>query len=280
MTMEESGLLRLATYMCPSIPVEFYELLGAYLEKELKLRSTLLYDSRRMGPDGDRGDHHWIDLAFIPTSSYVNDLNYISRHFSLLPVGAVTRHPKKGDVLGYYTDIVVHRDVKDRAKEFLDLRGCKYAYSTESSISSSKQMARSLKQLGESATFFSDVELSGNHVASIELVMAKRVEAAAVDSLSLANYLNVHYYQEAEVGLQESFGPLPPHPIMINNSIPVALRESIKSALLRMHQSPEWAKQLHGFSINKFQDINTDIYLQAKDLIDSTRSLKNNVTYY
>jgi len=278
--MEESGLLRLATYMCPSIPVEFYELLGAYLEKELKLRTTLLYDSRRKGPDSDRGDHHWIDLAFIPTTSYVTDHNYISRHFSLLPVGTITKHPKKGEVLGYYTDIVVHRDVKDRAKEFLDLRGCKYAYSSESSISSSKQMARSLKQLGESSTFFSDVEVTGNHVASIELVMAKRVEAAAVDSLSLANYLNVHYYQESEVGLQESFGPLPPHPILINKSIPVALRENITSALLRMHHSPDWVKQLHNFSIVKFQETNPDIYLAAKDLIDSTKSLKNNVTYY
>lgn len=45
-----------------------------------------------------------------------------------------------------------------RIKEFLDLRGCAFAYSQESSISTAKQVLVMLKQFGENASFFSDVK--------------------------------------------------------------------------------------------------------------------------
>lgn len=47
---------------------------------------------------------------------------------------------------------------RDRVKEFLDLRGCKYAYASENSISSARQVLLSLKQMGENASFFSNVQ--------------------------------------------------------------------------------------------------------------------------
>ena len=57
-------------------------------------------------------------------------------------------------------------------------------------------------------------------MSSIEHVVSKRAEVTAVDSLSLTNYLNRHYYQVSELLLFESWGPLPPHPILINAKMP------------------------------------------------------------
>lgn len=62
--MSDKGtILRLATYMCPGIPVEYYEFLAEYLEEELGLHTELLYSSRSSGPDTTRGDQDRIDLG-------------------------------------------------------------------------------------------------------------------------------------------------------------------------------------------------------------------------
>lgn len=50
--------------------------------------------------------------AFVSTSTYLELFRASGSDFTLLPVGAVTKHPVKGELLGYYSDIVVHRDVK------------------------------------------------------------------------------------------------------------------------------------------------------------------------
>lgn len=48
--------LRLGTYLCPSHPVELYELFLKYLEEELPCEATLMYESRAGGPLPDRED--------------------------------------------------------------------------------------------------------------------------------------------------------------------------------------------------------------------------------
>ena len=50
--------------------------------------------------------------AFVSTVAYLEEYRSSNCPFHLLPVGAVTVHPTKGTLLGYYSDIVVHRDVK------------------------------------------------------------------------------------------------------------------------------------------------------------------------
>ena len=48
--------LRIITYMCPSHPVELYELIMQYLEEEIGCEASLLYESRGPGPLSDRVD--------------------------------------------------------------------------------------------------------------------------------------------------------------------------------------------------------------------------------
>lgn len=59
----KKDLLQLATYICPSISVDYCEMLGAYIEAQLGIRTTLLYDSRRTGPNIYKGDDKFIDLG-------------------------------------------------------------------------------------------------------------------------------------------------------------------------------------------------------------------------
>lgn len=48
--------LRAGTYLSPSLPVEYFEMLLAYVEQKLGIHSTLLYESRWEGPRGNRED--------------------------------------------------------------------------------------------------------------------------------------------------------------------------------------------------------------------------------
>lgn len=48
--------LRIVTYMCPSHPVQLYELILELLEESLNCYTTLQYESRNTGPLEDRPD--------------------------------------------------------------------------------------------------------------------------------------------------------------------------------------------------------------------------------
>ena len=55
--------LRIITYMCPSHPVELYELIMQYLEEEISCHASLLYESRGPGPLADREDPFALDTV-------------------------------------------------------------------------------------------------------------------------------------------------------------------------------------------------------------------------
>jgi hypothetical protein len=60
--------LRIITYMCPSHPVELYELILQYLEEETGCQASLLYESRSPGQLSDRLDPFTDDSADIGES--------------------------------------------------------------------------------------------------------------------------------------------------------------------------------------------------------------------
>ena len=47
---------------------------------------------------------------------------------------------------------------RERVKEFYDIRGCKFVHARENSLASNRLVLRMLKQMGEDASFFSDIQ--------------------------------------------------------------------------------------------------------------------------
>ena len=60
---------------------------------------------------------------------------------------------------------------------------------------------------------------AGTHVNAIELVIAKKAEVATLSSISLTSFLKHHYYLANEVCVHQTWGPLPPEPIVYNKSM-------------------------------------------------------------
>lgn len=57
--------IRLVTYMCPSHPVQLYELIQDLLEETLDCYTSLIYESRNPGPFPDRPDPFGTDKVDI-----------------------------------------------------------------------------------------------------------------------------------------------------------------------------------------------------------------------
>ncbi|KAK7791848.1 hypothetical protein R5R35_011051 [Gryllus longicercus] len=276
--------LRVITYMCPSHPVELYELLIRYLEEELNCEGYLLYESRNTGPLPDRVDpftDNIVDIAFMSTSAYIHLLEEKNPSVELLPIAAVFNHPKNTDgTKGYYADIIIHVDGKKHVKEFLDLRGCTLAYSNDNSLSGCKIILRNLKQLGENASFFGNTLKSDSHLNSIQMVLSKQAEAASVDANTLA--YNKKNLQDGgkDIIVLDSIGPLPPHPVIVNSNIDVRLKEKLIKAFLTMADKKLWGTQLKNFGIQKFVPNSIDTYEEERENQDSVKNLTLGLRYY
>jgi len=281
--MADPTILRLATYLSPSIPVEYFEVLAHYLESQLNIPSILIYESRWDGPPKDRLDPftaNQVDIAFINGPSFLELVDSKNKFVNLLPVTPVHQHPRGEGKPGYFSDVIVHQDLKDQIKEFLDLRGCKWAYSRTTSLSGYLVTLQNLKQMGENPSFFGNLLPSGSHLNSIQMIIQKQADAAAVDSNCLAIYMNRHPEAKDEIFQLMSWGPLPSLPIVVNARIPTAMKDKITKALLNMHLIPIWKKQLNDFGVSHFTHNDPFIYESERDMIKNEKSLSLSPIYY
>lgn len=71
--MTNKFTLHVATYLVPSISVEFFESLLQYLERKLDCRTTLLYESRYEAPPANGSSlfkgSHAVDIGRYPPHS-------------------------------------------------------------------------------------------------------------------------------------------------------------------------------------------------------------------
>jgi len=285
-TFPKKPILRMATYMCPSIPIEYYELLATYLEESLDVDTTLVYDSRspgqlKMKPDLFGLGH--VDIGFVSTSYYLDLVE--EGTVELLPVAAVHPHAKaKHGFPGYYADVLHRADAKERIQNLLDLRGALFAYSDRSSISSHSTILKTLYERGENPSFFSNAICSHSHIESLNLLQSKRAEVAVVDSNTLSFYLKQHPSVAEEMCVLESLGPLPPYPIVIRKTLPGKVKEHLTDAFLNMHKSSRWLRKLKEFNVVQFTKNFPQVYDSATTIMEfnkgSNRGSNFEVVYY
>ncbi|XP_077863196.1 uncharacterized protein LOC144346058, partial [Saccoglossus kowalevskii] len=149
--------LRFITYLAPSVPIEFFQTLTYYLEEKLNIASYLMCESRWSGPNPDAVDPFTLNIAdvgFICSTPFMQLLHDKKAPVELLPAGPVYMHPRAQGRPVYFPDVIIHKDNKEKFKEFANLRGCKWAYNDDQSLSGYYATLRKLKQMGENASFF------------------------------------------------------------------------------------------------------------------------------
>lgn len=276
-------MIKAVSYLVPDLPVEIFQAFMEYLEETLRITSFLIYESRWRCPPKDRnlfstGD---ADIGFMNSSGFLrlleeeNDCN-----LELCPVGVVHENPMVGNRAVYFSDVIMRSDNGHEYKEFHDLKGHKFAYSEPYSMSGAYIVLDELKNQKTNSSFFGDIFQSGSHLKSIQMVLKKQVDAAAIDSRVLKYFLEKNPHHERELTVLTSLGPMPTYPIVFRKNLPAAMKTSIVKALLAMPKNPKWASKLSELYISNLISIDMSLYNVEKEIHENIKGLTMNPAYY
>jgi len=224
-------LLRVISYLAPSIPAEFFRIVAAHIAAECGESIALQFEERISGPLGDDRDPFAeadVDLGFICAPSYRWMRAKDPESVELLPAPVPLDARANGRAV-YFADVVVRAD--SPFVTFDDLRGARWTYNDRNSRSGWFSM---VERVREPETFFGSLAQSGSHLRSLDLVLNGDVDAAAIDS----NALFVQRRERPEIASMlrviETWGPYPIQPVIIRGGVAREVKERIAHALLSM----------------------------------------------
>lgn len=274
--------LRVATYLTPAGSIEIFETLLEYIEYKTNWHTTLLYESRFEGPPTERGDifSDSVDLAFMSAYGFLKLTQTPFMSYELFPVSAVHSHPtRESNTPGIFVDIIVNRNMKD-IKDFRQLRGVRWAHNMRDKLTGCLTL-QTLKAMGESANFFTNILKSRSHYESLRMIIERKAHATAIDANSFQMYLQENPCMKEQLFRIETWGPLPPYAIVVRKNLSEDMKKTLISIFSEMPDDPMGKVILSSFNILYFDRINHhDVLETAQDLLDSTRTMSFDTVYY
>jgi ABC-type phosphate/phosphonate transport system substrate-binding protein len=244
-------MLRLISYLAPSIPYAFFELIAKIISEGTGMDVDLKFNEQISGPsDGDEnpfinGD---ADIGFFCAPTLLRE------YLELLPVPVPIDMRANGKPV-YFADVVV-RD-SSSFHSFDDLRGKRWAYNDRNSRSGWLSMLDRIAPHSPS-DYFSGVLQTGSHLESLRSVLSGQADAAAIDSNALLNQMNKKLIDVSEFRIVESLGPFPIQPVVIRAELPIALKQSVHKILLNAHES--FGPLLNSFGFSQFTEARKEDY--------------------
>lgn len=150
----------------------------------------------------------------------------------------------------YFSDVLVHRDSPYRT--FLDLHGASWAYNEPNSHSGYNLTRCQLAKMGLNGDFFKEVIAAGAHLTALDLILARRVDASAIDSTVLELATAQDPRIAGSVRAIASWGPSPIPPWVVRKDLDAGLRAALREALLGMHRDPLGQELLASAQVARF----------------------------
>ena len=207
-------MLRLISYLAPSLPEELFRLVARRLEASIEFETS---NSGPLEGDDDPFADGRADVGFVCAPTY----HWMRDRVSLLPA-LVPLDPRAGGRPVYFADVVVRPE--SGIERFEQLRGRRWAYNDRNSRSGWFSM---LDRVGGDTRFFSDLVHAGSHLQSLDAVCRGTVDAAAIDS-------NVLFRDARGLRIIESWGPFPIQPVIVRNGVDDATKARVANALLEI----------------------------------------------
>jgi ABC-type phosphate/phosphonate transport system substrate-binding protein len=235
-------MLRLLTYLAPSIPADFFRLVADVIAADIGVAVELQFEQRISGPlpgDANPLAEGTADIAFVCAPSY----RWQRESLELLPVPVPTDARAAGRPV-YFGDVVVRRTTA--AESVGDLRGGRWAFNDRNSRSGWFCMLERIAP-AEPSDYFGEVIDAGSHLESLRLIRAGLADAAAIDSnaLRFATHNDPSLLEELRV--LESWGPFPIQPVVMRSTLAPALQIAVRGALLRAHERVGDSLRQYGF---------------------------------
>lgn len=231
-------------------------------------RSLVDYLANRLGRPVRYRDGDWqeayhdiaagrIDIGWICGRPYTRLIDEARAPIRLLaaPVMAGARY---GGRPIYFSDVIVRRD--SRVQTFDDLRGASWAYNEPGSQSGYHVTCHYLAKRGERGPFFGRVVASGAHLRSLAMVLAREVDASAIDSTVLEWEIARNPALAERLRIVTVLGPSPIPPLVISTTLPDELVAGIQALLLNMHISPRGQEVLALGDLDRFVAVSDNDY--------------------
>jgi phosphonate transport system substrate-binding protein len=175
--------------------------------------------------------------AGVAHMAFICGLPYTRRADAFEPVAApVQAGPRYRGRPVYFSDVVVRRE--SRFRRFGDLRGARLAYNELGSLSGYEALRAHLAQLGHLAGFFGAAIETGDHMVSLGLLVEGECDAAAIDSTVLELALRDNPDLSMQIRSVAALGPHPAPPCVVSRALPAATKESLRAALVALHEHP------------------------------------------
>jgi phosphonate transport system substrate-binding protein len=204
-----------------------------------------------------------LDAALLCTGGYLN----LRRQ---APAAEVLAVPVIGGKTTYQSLIIV--PASSSAHSLMDLRGKRFAFTDELSLSGRAYVLHLLRQEHEApARFFAASIFTHSHDQSIEAVASGIVDGAVVDSLVYDSALAQNQDRAATVRIIDRSPPLGMMPVVGAPSLSPAMRGRLREILLGLDRDPSAVAALRVTHIERFEVPTPGLYDTAALLMEAAR---------
>src|SRR5262249_20939338 len=161
-------VLRLRTYLTPSVPRSLFAYLAGYLGACLGVATELQIETHHSGPPRGLPDpfsQGEVDLGFFCAPPYIWLRERRDPPVELVPFGLVFDDPRGGGRPVYFSDIVVRAD--HPARSFADLVDARWGYNDRESLSGYYSVLQPAAEHGADGSFLDRLHDTGSHLASL-----------------------------------------------------------------------------------------------------------------
>jgi phosphonate transport system substrate-binding protein len=248
-------VIRLISYLAPSIPHGFFELLAKIISQGTGIDVHLEFNEQISGPlDQDENPFadDSADIGFVCAATF----RFLKDDLELLPVPVPVDVRAKGKPV-YFADVVVQASSPFRS--FDDLRGQRWTYNDRNSRSGWFSMLERIAP-DSPLDYFSEIVQSGSHLESLRWVISGKTDGAAIDSNALLYQINRNQMNASEITILETWGPFPIQPVVIRAAMPISLKQAVHHSLIRAHES--FSSELHSFGFHGFTEASRQDYIE------------------
>jgi phosphonate transport system substrate-binding protein len=244
-------VLRLRTYLTPSVPRSLFAYLAGYLGERLGVATELQVETHHSGPPPGLPDpfsEGELDLGFFCAPPYIWLQERPDPPVELVPFGLVFDDPRGAGRPVYFSDIVVRAD--HPARSFADLVDARWGYNDRESLSGYYSVLQTAAEHGADASFLGRLHDMGSHLASLRALRRGAIDAAAIDSTVLALRWRRDPALRTDLRVVHGLGPWPIQPIVMRRSLPVRLKAALTSAVGALAETPERRRALRRWLVS------------------------------
>ena len=250
-TRSGTRVLRVRTYLTPSVPRSLFAYLTRYLGQRLGVATELQIETRHSGPPRGTPDpfsRGELDLGFFCAPPYIWLQERRDSPIELLPFGLVFDDPRGGGRPVYFSDIVVRAD--NPARSFADLLDARWGYNDRESLSGYYSVLQTAAENGAGTAFLGQLHDTGSHLASLRAIRRGTIEAAAIDSTVLALRQRRDRGRPSDLRVVHGLGPWPIQPIIMRRSLPARLKAALVAAVGALGETPAQRRALRRWLVS------------------------------